>query len=509
MKKIDIYLSVVVLNILLVNGLWASSPPATLSLVKSVDTGDRKGTEIISINARQRIAAVSNSKQGVVDLYSLAEPENPIRLKRVELGLAKGEQITSVAIHPGYDYFVTVIQAASPTAAGRLEIRDTTSGNLRHQVDLGVGPDGVVIDPTGSYGLIANEAEEFVLNREAGTYSSAAGSLTLVKFAADPLRIMAEQISLDDLSGTPGMVSAADNRFIEREIDWNGDGEISEEPFDLNGNGQIDKAPVSVGKFRGVTIKAKEKNGELFLFPLIDNRPDLLEPEYVAFSLDGSTAWAVLQENNGVVEVDTASAKITRVFGLGTTTHYADINDNDHVSFSSTLTALREPDGMIVTLDDKYLVTADEGDTDPKASKTKSGPAAGGRTVSVFDVVTGQLVGDTGNQIDERVHAAGFYPESRSDNKGSEPEMVIALQINGINYLAVGLERANGVALVSLADPQQPAVVSVAPIADPEKTEKIGPEGIAYLFDEPSNRHYLYTANEKNGSISIFEVLIH
>ena len=181
---------------------------------------------------------------------------------------------------------------------------------------------------------------------------------------------------------------------------------------------------MTVGSYRGIDIKAKEKNGEMFLFPLIDNSPQLLEPEYVAFAKDGSKAWVGLQENNSVVIIDTHKAKITDTFGLGITEHEADLDDNDAINFTDKLVALREPDGISLSADDRYLITADEGDTDPKASKTPSGPTGGGRTVSVFDSKTNLFLGDTGNQIDLAVNEAGFYPESRSDNKGSEPEMV-------------------------------------------------------------------------------------
>jgi len=191
---------------------------------------------------------------------------------------------------------------------------------------------------------------------------------------------------------------------------------------------------------------------------------------------------------------------------LGITEHLADTKDNNKVQFKNKLIALREPDGICISPDGKYLLTADEGDTNPKASKTLGKkPKGGGRTLSIFDASNGKLIADTANQLDEIAHAAGLYPDGRSDNKGSEPEIVISFEINGVLYAAVGLERANAIALVSLKNPAQPKVVSVEGV-DPKagKEGQYAPEGLAYLKN--NDRHYIFSANEKSGTMTVMEV---
>ncbi|MBL0183035.1 MAG: hypothetical protein IPP96_12365 [Chitinophagaceae bacterium] len=42
-----------------------------------------------------------------------------------------------------------------------------------------------------------------------------------------------------------------------------------------------------------------------------------LEPEYIAISPDGTTAWVTLQENNAFATVDIASATVTNIIPLG------------------------------------------------------------------------------------------------------------------------------------------------------------------------------------------------
>lgn len=478
----------------------------TVELVEVIHTGNKKGDEIISVQSFSKQFAVSNSQRGSVDIYSIATPGQPVKKQSHSLSLAEGEQLTSVAMHPEYAYFMAAIQGAGPSTAGRVQLHDIDSGKLLASLPTGIGPDAVVIDPTGRYAMLPNEAEAFIFHPKDETFSSPEGSLTLVKLAASADQSEAIQIALPDLTGKPGFVSADDKRFIEREIDWNGDGKITEEDVDLDNNGTISENKMTVGTFRGESVRVEEEDGEMFLFPLVDNKPDLLEPEYPAFSADGNQVWVSLQENNGMLLVDTQSATIVDSFGLGTTTHAADLEDNQNVDFSQTLTALREPDGITVSHDGRFLLTADEGDTDPKASKTKKGPAGGGRTLSVFDSTNGQFIADTGNQIDQMAHNKGLYPESRSDNKGSEPEMLVSFSHDDIDYVAIGLERANAVALVSLQDPNQPKVLDISAIDADAEDGKVAPEGIAHYYDTNSGLHYIYTANEKDGTLAVFQI---
>ena len=247
-------------------------------------------------------------------------------------------------------------------------------------------------------------------------------------------------------------------------------------------------------------------NNEELEIPVKNNSPENTEPEFVAFSPDSSKAYVSLQENNGVLVINTRNATVENIFGLGTTKHLADTKDNNKVQFKNKLIALREPDGICISPDGKYLLTADEGDTNPKASKTLGKkPKGGGRTLSIFDAISGRFIADTANQLDKMAHAAGLYPDGRSDNKGSEPENVVSFEIEGILYAAVGLERANAIALVSLENPAQPKVVSVEGV-DPKagKEGQYAPEGLAYLKSD--DRHYIFSANEKSGTMTVMEV---
>lgn len=443
----------------------ADEGPPQLRLVGAYVSDAGVGTEIISIQASTRRAAVTNSTGQVVEILSLEAPAAPTRLRKIKPPMRPGEALTSVAFHPRHDYILVAVEGAGAQAPGVVLVLSPTTGALLHRVPAGIGPDCVMISPDGAHALVANEAEE--VWRTGGRFQSARGGLTLITLAADPTKIVGRTFELKDLTGVPGFVAAAHRRRIERAVDLNGDGRIEGE----------DEAEAQV--------------------PLTSNAPEWLEPEYVCFSPDSRRAFVTLQENNGVLIVDLDAGRVVKAVGLGTTRHAADTKDDGRVSFAQQLWALREPDGIACTPDGRYFVTADEGDTDPKASKTKSGPAGGGRTLSVFDAATGAFVGDTGNQLDAAAHRAGVYPDGRSDNKGAEPETVVTLRRGAVSYAVVGLERANAVALVSLASPQAPRVLGVTPLNRGDK----GPEGLALLRD--GNKTWLYSANEASGTIAV------
>ena len=122
----------------------------------------------------------------------------------------------------------------------------------------------------------------------------------------------------------------------------------------------------------------------------------------------------------------------------------------------------------------------------------------GGRTVSIFDTATGSLLGETGSQLDDAAAAAGVYRDHRSNRGSSEPEVLDLTHYRGLTLVAVGLERANAVAMIDVSDPTHPTVISIAPV-------DVGPEGIKFFGK--GNQLFVAVANEVSGTVSILEVV--
>jgi DNA-binding beta-propeller fold protein YncE len=423
----------------------ANKPAPSLVLQATYDTGlGADGAEIISIRHTDSIAAVTNI-DGSVDVLDLSNPLDPKRLHRVEIDTSAGTP-NSVAVHPHHDYFLVVIGAAG--AVGTVAAYRLSDGSFLASAPVGIQPDSIAIAPNGQHAVVANEAEGVGIGLDGG-----AGSLSIV-----------------DLTGFNGVKGA---------------------PLPVTN--------VPLPSLAGLPGFSTQRTDDLARLP-IDNTPNTIEPESVAFTENSQFAYVTLQENNGVVRLDVRTRELT-FFGLGTTTHDADLTvDGAYAPVVNALTALREPDGIALDQTGRFFVTADEGDTRNGAGS--SGPR-GGRTVSVFDAHTGALLGDTGSQLDAAAAAAppqpaGLYPDSRSNRGGSEPEVLDLTHYRGMTLVAVGLERANAVALINLDDPAAPKVIDVAAAGT-------GPEGIKFF--QVKSRLYVAAANEVSGTVSIFEVV--
>lgn len=463
-------------------------------------SGHDKGTEIVSVQQQTLRAVLSNFDTGEADVLDVSQPGKIARLNRFNLGLHKGEEFTSVAFHPSLDVFAAVIDAGNNR--GRLEIHSASSGALLDRVEVGYGPDAVVFSWDGGVALVANEGEEFSFDKQTGEFFSAEGSISIIRLDQNG-RIKANaNIELADVTHREGFIVAEKGHFLEREVDWDGDGKISKKT-DFDGNGVIENKKVKIGRFEGTDVYANETKGEAKIrIPVASDSKTLLEPEYIALSPDASRAYVTLQETNEVAEVDVGNGRILGYFNMGIAEHGADRKANGWVEFNQKVMALREPDGIALTPDGRYFITADEGDTDTEALDGEEPLQSGGRTMSVFDAKTGAFVADTGNQLDEITFAHGVYPDRRSNKKGAEPEGVVSFEMDGQPWAVVGMERADALVLVSLADPKKPNVVALGKIPGEETRS---PEGIAHF--ENNGEHYLLTANEMIGTLACFHLV--
>jgi DNA-binding beta-propeller fold protein YncE len=248
-----------------------------------------------------------------------------------------------------------------------------------------------------------------------------------------------------------------------------------------------------------------------------------LEPEYIAVSTDGSTAYVTLQENNALAVIDITSATISSVLSLGAKDHSLagnelDASKDDGMANIANwpIFGLYMPDAIAYyeAAGTGYLVTANEGDTRDYEGYSEEGELGesavdeafpnldsllteesilgleilesigdtdsdgdldqlyipGGRSFSIW-AADGTLVYDSGSEI-ERI-TAEQYPDDfnstndengdfdgRSDNKGPEPEGVTIAEIDGVTYAFIALERIGGIMVYNISDPMAVSFVS-------------------------------------------------
>jgi hypothetical protein len=160
-----------------------------------------------------------------------------------------------------------------------------------------------------------------------------------------------------------------------------------------------------------------------------------------------------------------------------------------------------------------------EGDGDFEALFT-----LGGRSFSIWST-DGAQVYDSGSEFEHIVAASNpqFFNasnedrnfDSRSDNKGPEPEGLAIGMVGERRYAFVGVERMGGVITYDITDPYAPLFVDYTNNrnfgADPATAPAagdLGPEGLLFIDakDSPTNAPLLVIANEVSGTVTLYRV---
>lgn len=137
----------------------------------------------------------------------------------------------------------------------------------------------------------------------------------------------------------------------------------------------------------------------------------------------------------------------------------------------------------------------------------------GGRSISIRSA-NGTLVYDSGDKLEQRT--AALLPDlfksqgdiatfdTRSDNKGPEPEGVAIGKVSGRTYAFIGLERIGGVMVYDISKPTSPKFATSINTAPTD----LGPEGLFFIKkkDSPNGNHLLVVSHEVSNTVVIFEI---
>lgn len=279
-----------------------------------------------------------------------------------------------------------------------------------------------------------------------------------------------------------------------------------------------------------------------------------IEPEYIAVTLDGATAYVSLQENNALAEIDLSTDTLVGIIGLGFKDHMLPGNEIDSSDDDGVLDLQNRPVfGMLMpdaiatfaASGQNYVITANEGDARDEDERIKNvtlDPAAfpeaatlqqdaemgrlqistvdgdfdgdgdfdelysyGARSFSIFDSA-GAMVHDSGAELAQVADDAGIYPDGRSDNKGSEPEGVTTGVVGSTTLAFIGLERADAVAVYDVTVPASPVFKALA--FDIPADED--PEGLTFIAgaDSPNGEPLLVITSEATNTLSVYAVSV-
>jgi len=465
------------------------------------DLAVERGAEILAFDD-QACALYVIGGEGL-SVFAMADPLTPRLIASLGFSTTEQWEPTSVAVDPLGRGFAaaTWIPSPSDSVPGMLQLIDTEHHQIVWQMPIGYHPDCVMFTPDGSRLLIANECEPASTDR--------AGGITIV--------------DLQDIHTTQDFKEIREPDFYGFTPDFLGDG--------------VDLAVL------------RDRSGG-------DSQPGVdIEPEYLAATTDG--VWVSLQENNAVGYFDFAVRKWTRLIELGSFAHNFDSIDEDGINILPRpgVRLLAEPDTVefFQAGDGRgYLLLANEGEQGDRSrirfsaairegrldrgahtildalyggnAEAQLGQlwissidgdldgdgdidqpiVLGGRNIAVLDIQSGELVWDSGSQIEEIT--AERWPEQfnagdrRSSKSGPEPEGLAIGSIDGRIYGFVGLERARAVMMYDLSDPANAVFIDAAALGD-----GYSPEGLAFM--KIGDRHYLAVASELANRLTLFEIV--
>lgn len=504
-----------------------------LAAVGSYSSGLGEGSAEIVAHDEGGTMFVVNAADASVDVVDISDPSAPERVRRIDLS-PFGSSVTSVDIHDGVA--VASVVAEEKTEPGRVVFFDQ-EGQVLGTAPVGSLPDMVTFTPDGELVLVANEGEpsdDYTVDPD--------GSVSIVKVGSVLAR---------------GRRAAGAGAGITR-----AEGVVA----------QTAVRTVTFEEFNEGGPRHDEVHDDIRIFGPGASVAQDLEPEYLTVSDDSRTAWVTLQENNALARIDIAAVGVEALLPLGFKDHRLagnelDASDRDGgVNIAPwPVLGMYQPDAVssFEQGGQAFLVTANEGDArdygafseearlndvvlDPIAfpdatmlqedenlgrlkTTTATGDADGdgdfeevhsygARSFSIW-TGDGEQVYDSGDDF-ERITATGLPAhfnsendentfDTRSDDKGPEPEGVTVGEIAGRTYAFVGLERVGGVMVYDVTDPSAPVfqeyVVGRDFTQDPPGPHA-GPEGLVFVAagDSPTGSPLLLVSHEISGTVAVY-----
>ncbi|MCB1022605.1 MAG: alkaline phosphatase, partial [Acidobacteria bacterium] len=381
-------------------------------------------SEIVTVSPDGKTLIYTDAATGNIGFVDITDPANPLPGGFIP---TSGEP-TSVTVGKGYVLAAVNTSEDYVNTSGELLVIDIATHAVVRTIELGGQPDSVSVSPNQQHAVVVIENERNEDLCVGGT-----------------------------LNG--------------QEVD---DDECEDGGGELGIPGQSPAGYVTIVDLQGPRPSSWTTR-KISLLGRADLYPSDPEPEFVDISYS-NVAVVTLQENNAIVLIHVPTGRVLDSFSARTVDlTQIDTEEEDTISLTGSLQGIRrEPDG-VVWISNQEFATADEGDL-----------VGGSRGFTIFRA-DGGIRYTSGNSIEHLAVRIGHYPESRSENKGTEPEGVEFGLYGSRRFLFVGTERSSFV-----------AVYEIPPIGDPIFKQVLpggsGPEGLLAI---PS-RNLFVTASEND-----------
>ena len=475
--------------------------------------------EIVAYDPKTKRVFSVNANLKTIDALDISDPESPTLAFKID-ATEFGASANSVAVKNGL--VAVAIQANEKTDPGLVVIY-STNGQFLAKYKTGALPDMVTFTPDGKTILVANEGEpnnEYTIDPE--------GSITIIDlkkglrwarvhtagfrqfnwlkqyFVRQGVRIYGpgatvaqdlepEYITVDDKGKTAWVSLQENNAYAEIDIRKARVKKIV--PFGykkhfIPGNGldasddddriNIKTWPV-LGMYQPDAIASYKFRGKTFFVSA--NEGDARD--YDGFS-----------EEERIKDVDLDPTRFPNA---------ADLQEDENLGRLRITSANGDVDN--------------DGDFDVLFSY-------GARSFSIWNPRHSRQVFDSGDDF-EKITAErlpDFFNsnnddndsfESRSDDKGPEPEGLALGEIRGRTYAFIGLERIGGIMIYDVTNPYHPTFEDYINHRDFSVDEEspeagdLGPEGLAFISgkESPTGKDLLVVGNEVSGTVTVYEVI--
>jgi hypothetical protein len=489
---------------------------------------DEPRTEIAAYDpASKRLFSINlNLRQ--LDVLDLSNPESQV-LSPVQT-VPLGGKPNSVAIRDGI--IAVAVEGTQKTDPGTVKFFNT-SGALLNTLTVGALPDMLVFSPNGKWLLVANEGEPSSYNNNPVPSVDPEGSVSIIEMRRDVASLTHLNVRTATFSLAIPQQNASSIRIYGPNATFAQDIEpeyitVSHDSktawVTLQENNAIGILDISTAKFTkivGLGFKDHNLPGNGFDASDRDTAVDngLLKdgvniknwPVFGMYEPDAIASYRV----KGETYLVTANEGDTRDYPPGFTEEVragASSYMLDPTVFLSPFdpTTLKN-NANLGRLTVTNVNGAKELDADTDFERIY---VPGGRSFSIRRA-NGTLVYDSGDDIEQRT--ATLLPDlfnsqgdiasfdTRSDNKGPEPEGVAIGKVSGRTYAFIGLERIGGVMVYDISKPTSPKFATYINTAPTD----LAPEGLFFIKkkDSPNGKHLLVVSHEVSNTVTIFEIV--
>lgn len=517
-----------------------------LSNISANQAGGFSAGEIAAFDSVTDRLFVTSSGNGThrVNIFDMSNPSaisatgTPIDFSTTFGGNATNMLgLSSVAVNSSKGFGVaSLIPTANTTTLGKIGFFNLSTGATIGTLDVGYHPDSVTFSPDGQKLVVVNEGE---FNASSGT--NAPGSISVIDVSSintgnhanlTSLTPTTRDFTAGNLSGNASISGIRNSNvaavgtsgtFIANVPDFTNVANQNPNAIEpeyasvigdkvyvsLQDNNAIGEYDLATDKWTKVTnlgtitqtIDSSDQNNAGVTNNLIainQSVKGLPMPDTIATYTSGNKTY-VVTANEGDARVDDRDvSRFGDIAGNDSMNNIIDQNAPSNLPLTQTGVRANEALGRL-------NVSRLDGDTDADG-KIDDPTMIGTRSFSIWEVTETGLtrVYDSGSFFETYIslNDPSGWVDSRSDDKGPEPEGLVLGEIDGKTYAFIGMERTNAIFMFDVTDPTNASFFGYNRISSGSIPAR--PEGMAFVSaaDSPNGQNLLIVGFEGDGAAS-------